>query len=255
MIRPREFLKSLIFRLSILRNFGVGYCAHNGLLPEVLVKVPSNSLREMFGLPFSEHISQLNQDVFALLFNKFKSGFFVEVGANNGFNLSNTVYLEECFGWNGILIEANPSYLSDLAKRKAIVVNKAVASSDGFFEFIDAGLYGGIASTIDPAHATHTNNANKIKVPATTLDKILHEYKAPKDIAFISIDVEGGELPIVEQMCALQEYRFLSGCIEHNFRQKEYESIKSMLSAAGYKVVWEGQTCHDLFFVDDRAGR
>lgn len=62
-------------------------------------------------------------------------------------------------------------------------------------------------------------------------------------------------LPSVEQMCVLQEYRFLSGCIEHNFMQKEYGSIKSMLSAAGYKVVWEGQTCHDLFFVDDRAGR
>lgn len=254
MSRVREFIKSFIFRQHALRKVGVGYCAHNGLLPEVLVKTPSKSLREMFGLPFNEHVSQLNQDVFALLVNKFKQGFFVEIGANDGFNLSNTIYLEECFGWNGILIEANPSYLPELSRRKAVVVNKAVAASDGVFEFVDAGLYGGITSTIDPTHAVHTDNANKIKIQATTLDKILREHHAPRDINFISIDVEGGELPIVEQMCALKEYRFLSGCIEHNFRQKEYEAFKTLLNAAGYKVVWEGQTCHDLFFVDDRTG-
>lgn len=250
----REYLKSFIFGQNSLRKASVGYCAHNGLLPEVLVRTPSNSLREMFGLPFNKQTSQLNQDVFALLVNKFQQGFFVEIGANDGFNLSNTIYLEECFGWRGILIEANPAYLSELSKRKATVVNKAVAASDGVFEFIDAGLYGGVASTIDPVHAVHTDNANKIKVQATTLDKILRENKAPRNINFISIDVEGGELPIVEQMCALTEYRFLSGCIEHNFRRKEYDAFKALLNAAGYKVVWEGQTLHDLYFVDGRVG-
>jgi FkbM family methyltransferase len=250
----RDIIRALIFRQRRLQKVSVEYCAHNELLPKVLVRTPSNSLRTMLGLPFSEHASQLNQDVFALLYNQFKTGFFVEIGANNGFNLSNTVYLEECFGWSGILIEANPIYLPQLARRRAVVVNKAVASEDGVLEFIDAGLYGGIASSIDPVHAAYTESAKKIKVSATTLNKILHEHKAPKVINFISIDVEGGELPILEQMCSLKEYRFSSGCIEHNFRQKEYEEFKALLSSAGYKVVWEGLTYHDLFFVDGRAG-
>lgn len=254
MSRIRNFLKSFIFRQHVLRRFAVGYCAHNGLLPEVLVKTPSKPLRKMFGLPFGEHVSQLNQDIFALLVNKFKQGFFVEIGANNGFNLSNTIYLEECFDWSGILIEANPAYFPELSKRKAVIANKAVAASDGVFEFVDAGLYGGIASTIDPTHAVRTDNANKITIQATTLDKILREHHAPRIIHFISIDVEGGELPIVEQMCALKEYRFLSGCIEHNFRKKEYEAFKTSLNDAGYSVVWEGQTSHDLFFVDGSTG-
>ena len=254
MKKIKAFVKSLIFRQQLMKRLGVEYCAHSGLLPEVIVKTSSRSLRQIFGLPFNEHTSQLNQDVFALLANRFKQGFFVEVGANDGFNLSNTVYLEECFGWKGILIEANPFYLPELSKRRAVIVNKAVAASDGVFEFVDAGLYGGITSTIDPTHAFHTNKAKKIKIQATTLNSILGENHAPPDINFISIDVEGGELPIVEQMCALRNYRFMSGCIEHNFRLKEYEAFKMLLDAAGYKVVWEGQTSHDLFFVDKRPG-
>jgi len=33
---------------------------------------------------------------------------FVELGAFNGVSLSNTLALERCFGWHGLLIEANP---------------------------------------------------------------------------------------------------------------------------------------------------
>lgn len=251
----RRLIGSLIYRQPVLKSASVGYCSYNGLLPEILVRTPSNILREMFGLPFNDHVSQLNQDIFALLVNRFQQGFFVEIGANDGFTLSNTIYLEECFGWRGLLVEANPAYLPDLLKRKAMVVNKAVAASDGVVEFVDAGLYGGVASTIDLTYATYTAQASKIRVQATTLEAILMEAKSPPVIDFISIDVEGGELPIVEQMCASNNYRFLSGCIEHNYRKKELAEFKSLLNVAGYRIAWEDQTLHDLYFVDSRSGR
>ena len=37
-----------------------------------------------------------------------KPGVFVELGALDGKKFSNTFMLERCFGWRGILIEANP---------------------------------------------------------------------------------------------------------------------------------------------------
>ena len=47
--------------------------------------------------------SQLGQDVVALTINKFKKkGFFVEFGATNGFDLSNTYLLEKEQEENGI---------------------------------------------------------------------------------------------------------------------------------------------------------
>ncbi len=252
MVKIKNFFKNIILKQSYIKKIATIYCAHNMLLPEVFVRTTSKSLREMLGLPFNEHVSQLNQDIFALLQNKYRSGYFVEIGANNGFNLSNTVYLEECFGWSGLLIEANPKYLSDLKKRKAIVINKAVADKVGSIEFIDAGLYGGISEMLDNSHINHTEKAKKIIVDSTTLESILIENNAPNIINFISVDVEGGEIPIIDQMCALRNFRFLCGCIEHNYRNKEYEYMKIKLTNSGYQIVWEGMTCQDLYFVDTR---
>lgn len=50
--------------------------------------------------------AQLRQDLFVLNHLDFKrNGFFVEFGATNGVNLSNSFLLERQFGWNGILAE------------------------------------------------------------------------------------------------------------------------------------------------------
>ena len=50
--------------------------------------------------------SQIYQDIFVLYtLNWKRNGFFVEFGATNGFDLSNSYLLEKDFGWKGILCE------------------------------------------------------------------------------------------------------------------------------------------------------
>ena len=44
------------------------------------------------------------------------NGTFVELGAFDGMEAANTLVLEKCFGWRGLLIEANPSNFARLAK-------------------------------------------------------------------------------------------------------------------------------------------
>ena len=44
-------------------------------------------------------------------------GFFVEYGAADGEELSNTLYMERALKWRGILIEANPNFFSQLLTR------------------------------------------------------------------------------------------------------------------------------------------
>ena len=91
-----------------------------------------------------------------------------------------------------------------------------------------------------------------MNVWGTTLETLLRKNGAPAVISFISIDVEGAEVPIVEDMCRLRDFRFSCGCIEHNNRRNDYLQMTAALREAGYRVVWEGQTAHDLFFIDDR---
>ena len=60
---------------------------------------------------------------------------FVELGALDGERYSNTLMLERCFGWRGLLIEANPANFGALqhSQRQSTWVHSAVcaASKDG----------------------------------------------------------------------------------------------------------------------------
>jgi len=42
------------------------------------------------------------------LFDRSKRGFFIEAGAYDGVDYSNTLYFEKTLGWTGILVEPNP---------------------------------------------------------------------------------------------------------------------------------------------------
>lgn len=82
------------------------------------------------------------------------------------------------------------------------------------------------------------------------LKKILDNNNAPSVINFISIDVEGAELSIIKQMCSLKDRIFICGCVEHNYRLSDYKKIKDTLQESGYNIAWEGNTRHDLFFIN-----
>lgn len=248
----RHLVKKFVLGIKALHWPSVGYCSNHGLLPQVFVNTTSDKLREMLLLPASRHRTQLNQDVFALIANRFKKGFFVEIGANDGYMLSNTIYLEEEFGWGGVLVEANPDYESSLNNRKSRAVIAAIADEEGHYQFCKAGLYGGLTERLDGRYKRITQEGKTIDVWGVPLEKILDENEAPEIIDFISIDVEGAEVSVVMQMCSLKKYRFSCGCIEYNSRRNDYGLIERALHAAGYRIIWKGQTQHDVFFVDER---
>ena len=248
----KKYIKKLLLKSRFIEKFAISICVKKNLLPEILFKTDSNSVRNFLNIPYGENITQLNQDIFALIVNKFKKGYFLEIGANNGYTLSNTVYLEEKFGWDGILVEANPIYKNSLNRRSSIIVNKAITDGAGTFEFISAGLYGGVLETIDKTHTEITKNSEVISVLGCSLEQILLENDAPNIIDFISIDVEGGELSILKQVCNIKNYRFRCGCIEHNFRENEELKFIDLLNNSGYDVYFKGKTGHDLFFIDNQ---
>jgi hypothetical protein len=68
----------------------------------------------------------------------YENGFYVELGANDGINQSNTLFFERELNWTGLLIEPNP-YLFDLCRLnrgKNYVVNAACVSNEYLGETI-----------------------------------------------------------------------------------------------------------------------
>ena len=57
-------------------------------------------------------------------------GTYVEIGALDGLDASNTLMLERCFNWKGLLIEGNPANFGRLkaSGRTATMVHSAVCA-------------------------------------------------------------------------------------------------------------------------------
>ena len=68
--------------------------------------------------------AQIGQDIFVLFSLSWKrNGYFVEFGATNGVDLSNTYLLEKNFNWNGILAEPAKVWHKDLVSNRNVSVD------------------------------------------------------------------------------------------------------------------------------------
>jgi hypothetical protein len=77
---------------------------------------------EFFVVNKCKSISQVSQDLLILYFTQLKkNGFFVEIGAADGFYMSNTLLLE-IFGWNGIIVEPLPTWHEKIKKSNSRVI-------------------------------------------------------------------------------------------------------------------------------------
>ena len=248
----KKIIKKIISCLPFINKIAIFVVNKNKLLPQIITTHSGTEIKKNFMLPESDHYTQLNQDFFALMINGFKKElFFIEIGANDGFNLSNTYYLENHFKWKGILVEPNPRYNESLKKRKSKHINIAISDKIGEIKFADAGLYGGGLNNLDTAHKNKLEKSQVITVPTNTLLSLFND-NTPRRIDYISIDVEGAEIEILKQFDSLpKDIRFSCGTIEHNNRTEDINKITTILNKNNYKIIWSNKTGHDLFFVDN----
>jgi FkbM family methyltransferase len=122
-----------------------------------------------------------------------RPGFFVEVGANDPRQGSQTWALEQA-GWRGVLVEPQPDLAAKLkAGRTAQVFPVACSSPENAGGTMTLHL-AGMLSSLDPRLAvTGLKPEWAIEVPVRTLDDILVEAGAPAPVDFLSIDIEGHE--------------------------------------------------------------
>jgi hypothetical protein len=174
--------------------------------------------------------SQAKQDqaVWALLRQK-TNGYFIDLAANDAFNLSNTVSLEVNAQWRGLCIEPNPMYWYNLTYYRTCDVVAAVVGKTRmepmYFRY-DAEEHGGIAGDrFDNNRRWQRNSLLQYTVP---LVDILQYYRVPRVIDYLSLDVEGAEKFILEafpfdqyniSILTVERPRFLLGLLEsHGYR-------------------------------------
>jgi FkbM family methyltransferase len=125
------------------------------------------------------------------------NGFFVEVGANDPVEGSQTWHLERA-GWSGILVEPQPDLAEKLRQmRKAKVFAVACSSPQHAGGTLPLHIAGAFSSFDPKLMVAGVKAAAPIEVPVRTLDSLLSEARAPVPIDFLSVDVEGHEIAVL----------------------------------------------------------
>jgi FkbM family methyltransferase len=213
--------------------------------------------------------SQLAQDLFVVSqsLNPDFPRFFVEFGATDGVQLSNTYLLEKYFGWQGILAEPAKVWHESLRNNRNCSIELACVStcSNMTVEFLEAGYdpedfqsSPELSSILEFAESgdQHTKrrlrNAKSYKVSTISLNDLLEKYSAPADIGYLSIDTEGSELSILENV-DFDRYKFRIITVEHNYVEEKRWAIHNLLSRVNYTRVLESVSSWDDWYILDQV--
>jgi len=188
-------------------------------------------------LNFADSTSQLFQDLWVLweLRDK-RNGYFVEFGAYDGLELSNTYPLEKFNGWKGLLAEPNIDRHSQIsASRTATLDKRCVFRESG--QYVDFSIsnqseFSTISQfeTGDSHHLTRAG-AQRRRIETVSLDDLLLQNEAPQIIDYMSIDTEGSELEILSSFSWKTHIRLIT--VEHNYTVQQLP-IDSLLQSKGY---------------------
>lgn len=186
--------------------------------------------------------SQAGQDQWVLEMTKNKrSGYFVDLGAYDGLNYSNTFYLEKNLGWNGICVEADPLNYKELTRnRNCLCENVAVNDYAGFVNFSSSDMGGKIV------------NSSDIVITCDLLENILIRNQSPEFIDYLSIDIEGNEIKVLEKF-PFNRWKFGLITVEHNlYCEGDSNKIRIMeiLTNNGYRVERENVSHEGYPFED-----
>lgn len=185
------------------------------------------------------NVSQAGQDfwVYGEAFNEMRNGYFVDIGAADGVYLSNTLLLERRYGWHGICVEANPEVFERLRRRRRCTcLNLCLDQEEGVVEFAMDGLFGGIVSGDigkTPGHVGERAGVAVIRLKTLPLEAVLDRHGAPKEIDYLSMDVEGAEERILR---CFDFGKYLFRCVTI---ERPTEVLRDLFTRQGYLVIKE----------------
>ncbi len=198
---------------------------------------------EFFGVAYLSRpsLNQLDLKLEALLPKH--GGWFVEAGAYDGFQQSNTYYFARLKGWRGVLIEPLPQLAERCRKRRkesTVVICALGAPADvgSTVRLRHAGLMTMVCGALADGVTEHARASNGlieqglppleqfVEAPVRTLTDVLAETATPSDFDLLSLDVEGFE---VAALRGLDLTRFLPRAICVEVRHENLAAVQNLL--------------------------
>ena len=212
----------------------------------------SDDLIQYLLLNYTTSNSQLWQDrLVAYMFNE-QPGTFLEIGASDGVENSNTYLLEKSFNWNGLLIEPANSYWNDLKVLRNCALELGAAWQESglkleFEEMLDLQL-SRLKLTKSLNGQSHQDIARRTyEVETITIVDALEKHKF-EEIDYLSCDTEGTEYAILKNF-PLQDFKVKFMSVEHNHSINE-EYLDRLFAKQGYARVLRNFSNWDAWYVN-----
>ena len=187
--------------------------------------------------------SQGGEDVW--LWNRFgrrEHGVFVEIGAFNGIDASNTWFFEQ-LGWTGVLVEPDPQIAAECKGNRpnSVTVQAAAGRETGqvtLQRFKSSANWSGMLSHVGAldAHADRLKrmegSVESVSVPMRRMDDVLAEAEIGV-IDFISIDVEGAEMSVLDGL-DLQRWKPSIIVLENTYEGADGQNLIGRMASSGY---------------------
>jgi FkbM family methyltransferase len=147
----------------------------------------------------TENLDELEKRGIRDFFQSRSAGYFIEIGANDPQNGSQTWQLEQ-LGWTGLLVEPMQMHYDKLvsARPRSRVVRAACSSPEkrgtGTLHLAQHNGFNTLEKNVDDQGVQYLNSET---VRLVALDDLLNE-QPPKRVDFLSIDVEGTELDVLK---------------------------------------------------------
>ena len=204
--------------------------------------------------------SQLFQDLFVLyLLGMKREGKYLEFGATDGIELSNSFLLEKEFGWNGVLAEPSPQWQAQLKENrpKSKLLDECIYSETGEsinFFVSKEGVYSTIEEFRDsdiesmPSNTkTRNEDGYSVKVSTISLNDVFIKYFNGERIDYMSVDTEGSEFLILSNF-NFDKYGPKIVTVEHNFTSSE-KKLDALFKENKYRRMFARHTQFDAWYV------
>jgi len=200
-----------------------------------------------------------------------RNGVFMDIGANDGVTISNSLYFEGQLGWTGLAVEPIPAVFALLKNNRTCnTLQGCITPRAGKATFLEMTGAPNMLSTLT-AHNTgltarrirknaRRQNAavREIEVECFTFQSLIEKYQIT-EIDFLSIDTEGGELEILESI-DFDQCRVRVVSVENNYftgKIRAYMEQSGFLYVGTFKVdeiyVFGGQPLRDSLSIPQRV--
>lgn len=194
--------------------------------------------------------SQNSEEKFILEHFSNHIGTFLDVGANDGKTLSNSLALVE-LGWAGTLVECAPSAFERLytlhgTNPKLTLLSYALGKENGILTLNESGeLLGSgdvaLVSSFKEEEVRRWNSLNmpfkQVEVPVVDF-KTLQDHSPYKKYDFITIDIEGWEVEVIDQF-DLDALETKLVCLEWN--GNHFDAFDSYFKKFSFTLIHENQ--------------